>query len=177
MQVAALEQMMGAASRVLPDESIGFEFEDVQWLNPEDVVFWHPNVREYLRLMRRCEGYCKQNPRLWFLLEDSWNYRAYRRYLSDLRTVGYRELFPVLDGTENLQSAIQNVKLNTWHYARKQLTWMRRYQWFLLLNSKNYLFCKRLIICTVDLPSSSHLLTMVFPSYSPPLFRKTMGRK
>ena len=76
MQVAALEQMMGAASRVLPDESIGFEFEDMQWLNPEEVVFWHPNVREYLRLMRRCEGYCKQNPRLWPLLEDSWNYRA-----------------------------------------------------------------------------------------------------
>lgn len=50
------------------------------------------------------------------------------RHLSTLRTVGYRELFPVLDGTENLQSAIQNVKLNTWHYARKQLTWMRRYQ-------------------------------------------------
>ena len=71
MQVAALEQMMGAASRVLPDESIGLEFEDMQWLNPEEVVFWHPNVREYLRLMRRCEGYCKQNPRLWPLLEDS----------------------------------------------------------------------------------------------------------
>ena len=50
------------------------------------------------------------------------------RHLSTLRTVGYRELFPVLDGTENLQSAIQNVKLNTWHYARKQLTWMRCYQ-------------------------------------------------
>ena len=84
MQVAALEQMMGAASSVLPDESVGFEFEDMQWLNPEEVVFWHPNVREYLRLMRRCEGYCKQNPRLWPLLEDSWVYRAYRRYLSTL---------------------------------------------------------------------------------------------
>ena len=128
MQVAALEQMMGAASRVLPDESVGFVFEDVQWLDPKEMVYWHPNVLEFLRLMRRCEGYCKQNPRLWSLLEDSWNYRAYRRYLSTLRTVGYRELFPVLDGTENLQSAIQNVKLNTWHYARKQLTWMRRYQ-------------------------------------------------
>lgn len=26
----------------------------------------------------------KQNPRLWPLLEDSWTYRAYRRYLSTL---------------------------------------------------------------------------------------------
>lgn len=101
MQVVALEQMMGAASRVLPDESIGFEFEDMQWLNPEEVVFWHPNVREYLRLMRRCEGYCKQNPRLWPLLEDSWTYRAYRRYLSDL------------DGTRDLDAAVAEIKLNT----------------------------------------------------------------
>lgn len=84
MQVAALEQMMTAASRVLPDESVGFEFEDVQWLNPYEMVCWHPNVREYLRLMRRCEGYCKQNPRLWPLLESSRIHRAYRRYLSDL---------------------------------------------------------------------------------------------
>lgn len=50
MQVAALEQMMGAASRVLPDESVGFEFEDVQWLNPKEMVYWHPNVLEFLRL-------------------------------------------------------------------------------------------------------------------------------
>lgn len=50
------------------------------------------------------------------------------RHLSTLRTVGYRELFPVLDGADTLLSAIQSVKLNTWHYARKQLTWMRRYQ-------------------------------------------------
>lgn len=84
MQVAALEQMMGTASRVLPDESVGFEFEDVQWLNPKEMVYWHPNVLEFLRLMRRCEGYCKQNPRLWPLLESSRIHRAYRRYLSDL---------------------------------------------------------------------------------------------
>ena len=49
------------------------------------------------------------------------------RHLNTLNTVGYRELFPVLDGTATLSEAIQAVKLNTWHYARKQLTWMRRY--------------------------------------------------
>jgi hypothetical protein len=48
------------------------------------MVYWHPNVLEFLRLMRRCEGYCKQNPRLWPLLESSRIHRAYRRYLSDL---------------------------------------------------------------------------------------------
>lgn len=50
------------------------------------------------------------------------------RHLSTLRTVGYRELFPVLDGTKNLADAVAEIKLNTWHYARKQMTWCRRYR-------------------------------------------------
>lgn len=49
------------------------------------------------------------------------------RHLNTLNTVGYRELFPVLDGTRNLSDAVAEIKLNTWHYARKQLTWCRRY--------------------------------------------------
>lgn len=49
------------------------------------------------------------------------------RDLPTLRTVGYRELFPVIDGTAALDDAVEQIKLNTWHYARKQLTWLRRY--------------------------------------------------
>ena len=49
------------------------------------------------------------------------------RHLNTLRTVGYRELFPVLDGTRALADAVAEIKLNTWHYARKQMTWCRRY--------------------------------------------------
>lgn len=47
------------------------------------------------------------------------------RDLPTLRTVGYRELFPVLDGTADIADAVAQIKLNTWHYARKQLTWLR----------------------------------------------------
>lgn len=50
------------------------------------------------------------------------------RHLNTLNTVGYRELFPVVEGKEKLDSAVAAIKLNTWHYARKQMTWMRRYQ-------------------------------------------------
>lgn len=49
------------------------------------------------------------------------------QYLNTLNTVGYRELFPVLDGEAQLEDAVAAIKLNTWHYARKQMTWMRRY--------------------------------------------------
>lgn len=49
------------------------------------------------------------------------------RAMPTLRTVGYRELFPVLDGSRTIEDAVAAIKLNTWHYARKQMTWMRRY--------------------------------------------------
>lgn len=50
------------------------------------------------------------------------------RHLNTLNTVGYRELFPVLDGHAAVDEAVAQIKLNTWHYARKQLTWIKRYQ-------------------------------------------------
>lgn len=80
----ALNQMLSAASMVLPDEAAGFEFEDAQWLDPDETLYWHPNVREHLRLMRRCEDYCRREPRLRPLLDASRPYRDYRRYLSAL---------------------------------------------------------------------------------------------
>ena len=49
------------------------------------------------------------------------------RHLPTLRTVGYRELFDHLDGRCSLDEAVAQIKLNTWHYARKQMTWNRRY--------------------------------------------------
>ena len=60
------------------------------------------------------------------LLDEVRSLLPYRN-LNTLNTVGYRELFPVLDGETALADAVAAIKLNTWHYARKQMTWMRRY--------------------------------------------------
>ena len=83
-QLDALNQMLSAATRVLPDEAAGIEFEDAQWLDPDETFYWHPNVREHLRLMRRCEDYCRREPRLRPLLDTDPTYRAYRHYLLTL---------------------------------------------------------------------------------------------
>ena len=48
------------------------------------------------------------------------------RHLNTLRTVGYRELFPVLDGLDTVEHAVAQIKLNTWHYAKKQMTWFKK---------------------------------------------------
>ena len=80
----ALKEMMRAAMWVLPDESAGFEFEDVQWLNPMETFCWHPNVREFLRYNRRCKDYCKRDPRLWPVYNGSSIERDYHGYLRAL---------------------------------------------------------------------------------------------
>lgn len=43
-----------------------------------------------------------------------------------LNTVGYKEMFAVLDGTWELPFAIERMKKNTRVYAKKQLTWFAR---------------------------------------------------
>ena len=48
------------------------------------------------------------------------------RGLTALRTVGYREFFDVADGKCTVDEAVEAVKLNTRHYAKKQMTWFGR---------------------------------------------------
>ena len=79
---AALTEMLYAALQVLPDDEP--LFEDMQWLSPEETPYWNPNVQEFMRLMRRCCDYCKQDARLRPLLEDSICFQAYRDYLDAL---------------------------------------------------------------------------------------------
>lgn len=48
------------------------------------------------------------------------------RHLNALQTVGYTELFEYLDGTTSLAEAVDRIRRNTRHYAKRQLTWFRR---------------------------------------------------
>ena len=51
-----------------------------------------------------------------------------QRHLNALQTVGYSELFEYFDGTSTLDNAIDLIKRNTRRYAKRQLTWLRKYQ-------------------------------------------------
>lgn len=46
--------------------------------------------------------------------------------LNALQTVGYRELFEYFTGSISLADAVEKIKTNTRHYAKRQLTWFRR---------------------------------------------------
>lgn len=48
------------------------------------------------------------------------------RELNSLNTVGYKELFNVLNGEWSLEMATERIKKNTRVYAKKQMTWFKR---------------------------------------------------
>ncbi len=48
------------------------------------------------------------------------------RHLNSLNTVGYKEMFMVMDGTMERAVAIERIKKNTRVYAKKQMTWLKR---------------------------------------------------
>lgn len=55
------------------------------------------------------------------------------RHCNSLKTVGYSEMFDYFDGEITLEQAVELIKRNTRHYAKRQLTWFRRdadVEWF-----------------------------------------------
>ena len=68
-------------------------------------------------------------------LEDEARRLYPMRHLNTLNTVGYKEFFTLWDtvGTpfpldESQRTQIADaIRLNTWHYAKKQLTWLKKY--------------------------------------------------
>jgi tRNA dimethylallyltransferase len=41
------------------------------------------------------------------------------------QAIGYKELFPYLDGEATLESCVETLKLATHHYAKRQVTWFK----------------------------------------------------
>lgn len=55
-----------------------------------------------------------------------------KRQLNALNTVGYKELFAYFDGDCSLNEAVEQIKIHTRQYAKRQMTWLRKdtsYQW------------------------------------------------
>lgn len=40
--------------------------------------------------------------------------------------IGYREIIDHLNGTTSLDEAVAIIKMNTWHYAKRQMTWFKK---------------------------------------------------
>ena len=59
------------------------------------------------------------------LLEEVKSLIPYKN-LNALQTVGYKELFDHLEGNASLEEATDAIKINTRHYAKRQMTWFKK---------------------------------------------------
>ena len=57
------------------------------------------------------------------LREKGYHYTT----LNSLNTVGVKEIFDYIDGKLNLEEAVNMIKQNTRRFAKRQMTWFRRY--------------------------------------------------
>jgi tRNA dimethylallyltransferase len=60
------------------------------------------------------------------------------RHLNALQTVGYKELFEYFDGCISLEKAIEDIKKNSRHYAKRQLTWFKRDEEITWVSAKEF---------------------------------------
>ncbi|MCR5013187.1 MAG: tRNA (adenosine(37)-N6)-dimethylallyltransferase MiaA [Bacteroidales bacterium] len=93
-------------------------------------------IKKYALLWERQELNNRINQRVEMMLSQGLVDEARGLYphreLNALNTVGYKELFDYFDGKITLMEAVEQIKLNTRHYAKRQMTWLRRdteYRW------------------------------------------------
>lgn len=79
-----------------------------------------PREELYYRINTRVDVMMKEG-----LLQEAEQLK-HLQHLNALQTVGYRELFDHFNGASTLEKAIDKIKQNTRHYAKRQLTWFRR---------------------------------------------------
>ncbi|MBQ6456495.1 MAG: tRNA (adenosine(37)-N6)-dimethylallyltransferase MiaA [Mogibacterium sp.] len=53
--------------------------------------------------------------------------RGYTIDTPAMKAIGYKEVIPFIYQEYDLQTAIEEIRRNTRHYAKRQLTWLRRY--------------------------------------------------
>ena len=54
--------------------------------------------------------------------------KGYNPSLTSLQAIGYKELIPAVKGEISMDEAIETLKKNTRHFAKRQLTWFRKDQ-------------------------------------------------
>ena len=75
--------------------------------------------------------YNRINQRVDAMMKEGWLEEVHsllpQRTLNALKTVGYTELIKHLDGEITLDFALDQIKQHSRNYAKRQLTWLRRY--------------------------------------------------
>jgi tRNA dimethylallyltransferase len=90
----------------------------------ENITIELPREQLYQNINQRVDRMMEEG-----LLEEARSLYSFR-HLNALQTVGYTELFDYFDGKYTLTQAVEKIKQHTRNYAKRQLTWMKKYETF-----------------------------------------------
>ncbi|NSW82499.1 MAG: tRNA (adenosine(37)-N6)-dimethylallyltransferase MiaA [Syntrophothermus sp.] len=78
------------------------------------------------------------------LIEEVQNLlqRGFSPGLNSMRGLGYKEMISYLNGTLSLEEAVEVLKRNTRRFAKRQMTWFRRYKEIRWLKIENFADCE-----------------------------------
>jgi tRNA dimethylallyltransferase len=99
----------------------GNDGEKLSQLEIKNIVLDIPREILYDRVNQRVDRMIKYG-----LVEEAKNYLP-NRELNALNTVGYKELFSYFDGDMTLEEAIDKIKQHSRNYAKRQITWNKKY--------------------------------------------------
>lgn len=80
-----------------------------------------PRPELYERINKRVDRMMQQG-----LLEEAKDLFI-NRHLNALQTVGYKELFDFMEDKISMDKAIDEIKKNTRHFAKRQITWFKKF--------------------------------------------------
>ena len=63
---------------------------------------------------------------------------GYSRDLVSMQGIGYKEFFPYFDGETSLEETEEQIKKDTRHFAKRQLTWFRREKDVIWIKKEDY---------------------------------------
>jgi tRNA dimethylallyltransferase len=89
--------------------------------NIKYLVLTMDRERLYQRINKRVDIMMKNG-----LLEEVKSLNEFRN-LNALQTVGYKEIFDFIDQNHSLERAVELIKQNSRRYAKRQLTWLKKY--------------------------------------------------
>lgn len=78
--------------------------------------------RLYTRINNRVDSMLKDG-----LEEEAYNLKGYKN-LNTLNTVGYKEFFSYFENKISYTDAVDKIKQNTRNYAKRQITWFKKYK-------------------------------------------------
>lgn len=99
------------------------------------VVLTMERGKLYDRINERVEQMAAQG--LWEEFKELTD-RGYTRELTSMQAIGYKEFFPYLDGRAAFLDVVEQIKKDTRHFAKRQMTWFRREKEVIFLDKDEF---------------------------------------